>query len=365
MTASQLRSGELARITRLLRGVDLLLVHGPDAQEAIDLAGAALPSRSRLRTGTVDVDLCGSSEELAWRILRASADALAGDERLLDIPDDRRSPAEHKRWLAVRRALGRDFQMLQEPAGKQSAKRDPTTLVSRAVAALARDGGSASGRRILVLRGADSLINVPRTRFTETGRLLWSMRSAAQGARGLVLILTGGPAAIELVSAHDAAFRGWGRSFELQRLGEAELGTALSEERGLTLAVARRIADLSEGLPRLADRLAARAEHEMSASPAADPAEAAWAGLLEAERSALRVTTRLVGDLHRVALPVCRALAKGQAPYSVARSTEVTRALRVLYIRGLCESPAPRTWRLTDPLLAAWLRTNDTTAGRQ
>ena len=355
MTASSLRSGELSRLARLMRSGGLLLVHGPDAQEAGDLVGAAMRSKTRLRAGIVDVDLCASSEELAWRILRASADALAGDKNLLDIPDDRRTPAEQKRWLAVRRALGRDFKLLDDPARYESIKREPAKLVSRAIAALARDG-SASGRRILVVRGADSLIDVPRTRFTASERLLWSMRSAAQDTRKLVLILTGGPATIELVAAHDSAFRGWGRSFELTRLAGAELVTALSEERGLTLTVARRIAELSEGLPRLADRLAARAEQEMRTSPAADPAEAAWAALLDAERPALRVTTRLVADLHRAALPVCRALAKGRAPYSVARSTEVTRALRVLHLRGLCESPAPRTWRLTDPLLAAWLK---------
>jgi hypothetical protein len=175
------------------------------------------------------------------------------------------------------------------------------------------------------------------------------------------LVLVGGPAAVELISARDAAFRGWGRPFELRRLDEAELSAAIGSERGLDPVVARRIAELSEGLPRVADRLARRVDEETGESTAGELAEAAWRGLLEAEGSTFRMTARLIADLHRVALPVCRALAKGEAPYRVARSTEVTRALRRLHVRGLCESPAPRSWRLTDPLLAGWLRSNDTT----
>jgi hypothetical protein len=357
------RSRELARMTRLVRGGGLLLVYGPDAQEAAELVGAALPRRTQAHTGIVDVDRCESTEELARRVLRASADALAGDDRLLDIPEDRRTAAQHKRWLEVRRVLGKAFELLEGSTPGAAMDRKPTRIVSHAMAALARGSASSPRRHALVMRGVDSLVEVPRSRFKDPARLLWSMRSAAQGAKEVLLVLTGGPASIELVSAHDAAFRGWGRTFQLKRFDAAELGAAISSDRGVDVAVGRRIAELSEGLPGLADRLAERAVSELTASPQVDPVEAAWRGLLHDERSRCRLMARLIADLHRAALPVCRALASGGAPYGAARSTEVTRALRLVYARGLCESPAPRTWRLTDPLLAAWLNGDDTTTG--
>jgi hypothetical protein len=358
-----LRSREFARVTRLFGEGGLLLIYGPDAQEASEFVSDALARRTRTHAGTVDADLCASSEELARKITRASADALAGNDRLLDMPEDRRTPAQHKRWLAVRRALGTAFQVLEDSTPRSVMDRDPAQVVSDAIAALARGGTSAAGRRAIVVRGADSMIDVPRSRFKQSSRLLWSMRSAAQGSGGAQIVLTGGPASVELVSAHDAAFRGWGRTLELERLDSPELTAAITAERGVDPAAARRIAELSEGLPRLADRLAGRVVNELEKLPATELVDAMWRGLVRDEASASRVIARVTADLHRVALPVCRALAYGEPPYSVARSTEVTRALRLLYARGLCESPAPRSWRLTDPVLAAWLRGDDTTTG--
>jgi hypothetical protein len=353
-----LRSREADRVAGLLRNSGLVLVHGPDAQESIEVVSAALNLRKGARAGIVDVDLCGSTEDLARGIVRGAADALVGDRRLLDVPEDRRSSAQQKRWLGARRSLGDAFDVLSAP--RASNERDPAGDVSAAIAALATTGGSRPGRRVLALYGVDSLIDVPRSRFKDPGRLLWSLRSGAQAAKSVVLVLAGGPASVELVSGRDAAFLGWGRTVELRRLEEEELSPAISAEAALEGALARRIAQLSEGLPRVADRLIGRTKAAMGESRTVDPVDAAWRGLLREQASGLRTTARLIAGLHRAALPVCRALAAGQGPYRAAHSSEVTRALRLLHVRGVCESPSPRSWRLTDPLLAAWLCDDDT-----
>jgi hypothetical protein len=349
-----LRSSEAARVARLLRDSSLVLVHGPDSQESIDVVSAALASGKAAQAGIVDVDICGSSEDLARRIVRGAADALVGDRHLLDVPEDRRTSAQQKRWLEVIRSLGDASDALG--AAKGSSQRDPAGLVSAAIAALARTGGSRPGRRVLVLYGVDSLIDAPRSRFKDPSRLLWSLRSGAQTAKGVVLVLAGGPASVELVAGRDAAFLGWGRTVELRRLEEEELSAAISAQSGLEGALVRRIAELSEGLPHVAHRLVGTTEAAMRESRAVDPVDAAWSGLLREQSSDFRTTARLVAALHRAALPVCRALAAGQGPYRAAHSSEVTRALRLLHVSGVCESPSPRSWRLTDPLLAAWLR---------
>jgi hypothetical protein len=357
-----LRSREAARAAQLLRDSGLVLVHGPDAQESIEVVSAALTPRNGSRAGVVDVDLCESSEDLARKIVRGAADAIVGDHHLLDVPEDRRSSAQQKRWLEVRRSLGDAFNALDAPRG--SHQLDPARLVSAAIAALAGTGGSRPGRRVLVLYGVDSLIDVPRSRFKEPSRLLWSLRSAAQSAKSVVFVLAGGPASVELVSAPDAAFLGWGRTLELRRLGEEELSAAISTKSALEGALAQRVAELSEGLPRVADRLIGRVEVATRGSGAVDPVEVAWRGVLREQASGFRTTVRLIAGLHRAALPVCHALAAGQGPYRAAHSSEVTRSLRLLYVNGVCESPSPRSWRLTDPLLAAWLRGDDTSLGQ-
>jgi hypothetical protein len=354
-----LRSREAARVAALLRDSALVLVHGPDSQESVDVVRAAVARRKDARAGTVDVDLCASSEDLARKIVRAVADALVGDPHLLDVPEDRRTSAQQRRWLTARRSLGGAFDTLGAEGSKQ---RDPSAVVSEAIVALGRTGGP--GRRVLVLYGVDSLIDAPRSRFKEPGRLLWSLRSSAQAAKGVVFVLAGGPGSVELVSGRDAAFLGWGRTLELRRLDHEELSAAIRAESALEEPLARRVAALSEGLPKLADRLILRTRAGMHESPTTDPVDAAWSGLLRENASGLRTTVRLIAGMHRAALPVCRALAAGEGPYSAAHSSEVTRALRLLHVNGVCETPTPRSWRLTDPLLAAWLRGDDTPAGQ-
>jgi hypothetical protein len=356
MIAASLRRRELARLTQLIRDSELLLVHGTDPQEAVDLLGAAVARAPRFRAAVVDVDLCTSTDDLARRIVRAVADALAGDPGLIDLADDRRSPAQQKRWLQVRRALGPALDGLDDARVVSS----PERLVANAVMALHGPDRPAAKRNALLLYGADSLLAVPRTRFKDADGLLWSMRSAAQSASGVLLAFAGGPAAIELVSAPEAAFLGWGRSLELQRVEEAELAAAIAGDGSLDESAGRQIAMLSEGLPRVAARLVDRTEQLLPDPGVADPVQRAWRSLLDDDASSLRLTVRLIAELHRAALPVCRALAAGHAPYSAARAAEVTRALRLLHVRGVCESPAPRQWRLANPIFAAWLRQTDT-----
>jgi hypothetical protein len=67
--------------------------------------------------------------------------------------------------------------------------------------------------------------------------------------------------------------------------------------------------------------------------------------------------------LHRLALPVALAIAQDQPPYGVDRfSSGPNKALTRLHAAGLVVQHAPRSWRLTDPLFACWLRENPVTS---
>jgi hypothetical protein len=354
------RHREIARIARLLNdGGGLLDIYGPDAQEAIDVTAAALNAATDLSFGIVDLDACANDDEVAERTASAVAGTLLGDPRLLHVSADRRSPRQQSAWFDMQRQMGPAFEQITS-GWRRVLPGDAADIIAAAVGAFGRSEDIE--RPTLVLYGADSLIDVPRTRFSAPNDLLWAIRSAAQVTPDLRLVVVGGPATIELVSDSEHAFYGWGRPFELARLGASELTEELAREFSLSQSYARRVADFSDGLPRvawaLADRLIRnlRSPEPSPGDPPEDMVQSAWTDLLGQRSSELRVTIRLLADLHRAALPVCKTLSEGGAPYTAAHSGEVTRALKLLHARGICESPAPRTWRLTDPLLSAWLR---------
>jgi hypothetical protein len=350
-----LRDREIDKLELLIGDGGLLLVHGPDAQEATEVAAAAV-----LRVGGVngeaDLDGCVDDRDVARVIARAVTRAMLGDDRLLDLPDDRRSPAQQRAWLDASRAFGSLKDLPDLMNGGWPAGHEPARLIADVITALGRAGQARQVLPTLALYAIDALIKVPRSRFTDPDGLLWAMRSAAQGAPRVTLLLVGGPAGIDLIEDPDAAFYGWGRPVQLTRLDDETLSDAIREDLALDPGVALRVAEFCDGLPRIARLLSNRLRLELAKPTSADPVGASWSQLLTEQAGSLRVTTRLLSDLHRVALPVCQALATGRAPYAAAHSGEVTRALKLLRVHGICESPKPRTWRLTDPLLAAWLR---------
>jgi hypothetical protein len=353
-----LRSQEAHRIASLVADGGLVLVHGPDAQEAAEVTAAAA-AVDGISVGEVDLDSCGDDRAVARSIAWAAADALLGDARLADIPDDRRSPLQQRSWLDIRRAFS-DLSRLFD--GGWPADHEPAQVVASVMTSLGRAADDRAIRPALVVYAIDALADVPRSRFTSSREILWALRSAAQSALRVSLVFSGGPAAIEMIGEPDAAFFGWGRPLELTRLDVGTVTDAIRDDLGVDRALAFRAAEFSEGLPRVARLLSRWLRVELADPTVVDPIGAAWTRLLDDQASSLRTTTRLLADLNRVALPVCQALAAGRAPYSAAHSGEVTRALKLLRVHGICESPKPRSWRLTDPLLAAWLRSDSTQA---
>lgn len=209
------RERETEKLVLLLSEGGLLLVYGPDAQEAADVTAAALAAADGVTAGEVDLDACTDDRHVARAIARAAADALLGDSRLLDIPEDRWSRSQQRRGLEVRRALGVFLELIDDD---WPPERTPARVIADTVTALGQAAFNRKRRVALVLYGVDSLIAVPRNRFSGEGELLWALRSAAQHTPQVTLVLTGGPAAVELTGEHDAAFFGWGRPVAIGRI---------------------------------------------------------------------------------------------------------------------------------------------------
>jgi hypothetical protein len=287
---------------------------------------------------------------------------MLGGRGLPSWAQDRRSVAEERSWLETCRAFG-ELDLPQLLGGGWPSEHVPATVIDASLLALSR---SAVRRPVLALIAADSLVKVSRGRFDEPEALLWTMRAAAQTAPELTLLLAGGPATPDLIQSRDAAFYGWGRPVALARLDVRTLANAIRQDLHVDHGSALRVAELSEGLPRVARLVARWLRVELDEFVGGgDPVSAAWMRLIDDQASSLRTSVRLLADLHRVALPVCQALAAGRPPYTAGRSGEVTRALKLLRAHGVCETPRPRTWRLSDPVLAAWIKVSGRVAHHQ
>ena len=220
---------------------------------------------------------------------------------------------------------------------------------------------------MLLLEDADALITARR--FSEGDAVLWAIRSVAQHARRIGLVLTGGPSADVLIEDRGQAFLGWGRSIYLGRPSHDRMVRALEELFGerFPAAVLDEVAIISEGAPWAAEAIVERLYASMALRESGDyglawplGARHAWHALVEASAESLDATSRLVGELHRAAYPVCRALAWGRPPYSVARPSDVSRAINALHSRAIVERAGSRSWRLCNPLFGEWLRVTTT-----
>jgi hypothetical protein len=82
-----------------------------------------------------------------------------------------------------------------------------------------------------------------------------------------------------------------------------------------------------------------------------------WGRLQNAAAAPLASEWGLLRRVHPHAQTVAAALAFDLAPTSsVANSRSAADALARLRAMGVTWQPQPRTWALTDPLLAAWIR---------
>jgi len=131
--------------------------------------------------------------------------------------------------------------------------------------------------------------------------------------------------------------------------------TGRSLPPGITAPLIAAVAELAEGVPDLVWRTL-----ELTPPPAGDPAAAAiegWGRLQNAAAAPLASEWGLLRRVHPHAQTVAAALAFDLAPTSsVANSRSAADALARLRAMGVTWQPQPRTWALTDPLLAAWIR---------
>ncbi len=199
--------------------------------------------------------------------------------------------------------------------------------------------------------------------LTEQGirRLLGDLRIIAQRKDATALVLVeppAGPVAVALEDPEHPLFHG-GQRIDITRAEPSRFLTDLVVTRpslpaGVTPPLVGAVAVLAEGVPDLVWQTIAMAplDHKPTAAAAVG-----WQRLQDATAAQMATEWALLRRVHPHAQTVTGALACGLAPTAaVPNPRSASDALTRLRGMGLTWQPRPRVWKLTDPLLASWIR---------
>ena len=168
----------------------------------------------------------------------------------------------------------------------------------------------------------------------------------------------------------EAPLGGFGGSYALSEIASEEWERGLAERfESASVAIdgvlLTRIVELGSGHPRTTMLIGAEAfgvaQEAGLEELDAGAIDLAWerARSHDAERCRFvvdRVRQLRVAKGADLALRLARALAAGEPPYAVdAHAQQVSRALDSLSDIGIAEQVAPRSWRIADPILRAYL----------
>jgi hypothetical protein len=351
------RESELARLAEAVVEGELIIVCAAEPSLAAALAQAAARQIQQDGWGLVhaDIRLADDETDLARTLARAAASTL-GDLSALTIEESNETPQQGRTRLAVRRVLGARGYALA--AGTADAPRGAAALTAalEAVAALRADR---DGRMLLLLLGVDELVKPGRSRFAEGFSALWAMRGVWQRAHGPAL-LTGGRLAAAMSADPGQALYGYGVLHEVHDLPHDRQITALGELLGdrLEADALDRARTLIGHAPWLAPQL--QIHLPVTARVTAPDLMRAWRQMTAVRLAEHHALLRASSRIHRLAVPVLKALSRGKGPYAELRrqgrsASDISRALLALEHSDLVHRTADHRWRVADPTFAAML----------
>ncbi len=351
------REDEVARLTDAVTEGELVIVSAAEPSLAAALAQKA--ARERQRDGwalvQADVRLAGDETDLAGTLARAAASTL-GDLSALSVSESVETREQGQTRLAVRRILGVHGHALA--AGAPDAPRGVAALTA-AIEALVVLRAERQGRVLLVLTGVDELVKTGRSRFADGSGALWAIRGVWQRAHGPALI-AGGRLAAAMAADPEQAFYGYGLLHEVHDLPPERQRSAIGDLLGYRLDAdaLERARELLGHAPWLAPEL----RLHLSATERVTGPDVlnAWRQMTAVHLAEHHALLRASSRVHRLAVPVLRALSRGVGPYAELgrqgrSASDISRALLALEGSDLIHRVADNRWRVGDPAFAAML----------
>ena len=325
-----------------LRGFHVTGVTGEAEVGKTAMVDAAVHRRPDLRQVRLDLDATYSPNRLVWQWARALARTTMGRVAFSHVDELARDlwPGRTRSELAL---LGDHFgpdiaRLVEQPFP------DPGIGTLDAVAELMHATITLAGEEQVVL--VIDHLEAPSLAFRHplnVDELLWHVRSAAQHAVDLHMVLIARPPAVELATAESAAFYGDGQWLSLQRPSASQFAEATERPVELVAEVMRYTAG------HVASTLAVLERHRPSRRVHATVSE-----LADDHRTLADRTLQHARSVHRLGGHLVRATAAGAGPYEAspdARSKEVSTAMRQLHLAGIVRRPSDvhQGWELTDP----------------
>jgi hypothetical protein len=361
----QLHERSIREAVRLSGAGGVLTIRADTASESIavsKLVLGRLPASARI--AAVDVTRCGSTSAFCMEFARGVVSLYLGGASWLEYPQEQWPADVSDGLLELGDATGGG--LIRAVLTPRSNDDDGSPeLFAVAVDALVKL--SATGRSVvLAVLGADELVpqRARRNNLDGVDELLWTLRARLQHAIAEPGLMFAGSDIIgELTASEGAAFFGWGTEIALRnapRLAET-IGRVLANNDVVASSASRwatEIEERSQGSVPTAERLMELTLSESRAGAVDVAAVAvAWRRLSEVADQAYRQQARSLRSLDRLALAVAIAIAHGRPPYGVGRfPSGPNKALARLHETGFVAQHEPRSWHLTDPVFASWLR---------
>jgi hypothetical protein len=340
------RHNDLARVDEGLRGFGVTGVHGEPEVGVTSVVAGAIGRRSCIR---VDLDGAASEGDVAAMLARGLAQTLIGrrDFSLLAAPAVAPTSV-HRAYIDFAERAG------ERVAAFAVADRPTDVIdVSEVLDAIERVHRGNADSPILWIDHLQAPLLTPR-HPVDVDALLWNVRSLHQRT-GLPVVLSGSMAATRIAYGSQGAFYGDGIWVTLGRPGmdvwldvaRAPLGNPPPP------GWVAEMADITHGHP--ATMLLALALRDELPQFARTPVEL-WQLMLALDDGLVARAVQHARSLHRLGSVVLERIAHGARPYEGARTkaeqNDRNRALRRLYEGGLITQPGPRSWEVTNPLLA-------------
>jgi len=349
---SSARASDLARIDEGLRSFGITGVHGEAEVGVTSLIDIALRTSQQ---ASIRVDLDGATSELdvAWLIARGIARQVIGYPAfsLLQLRDGLRPTSADKAFLRFADQVGERlarFAVAETPSDDVS--------VADALRGFQRVFEQHALPPVLWIDHLQTPSLTPRHPL-DVDALLWNVR-ALQQRMELPIFISGHRTATPLAYGETGAFHGDGVWITIDRptLDAWQAVAASLEDHAPSPAWVAEMVELTHA--HSATTLLALSLFVEMPERARTPLDL-WQLMLALDDGHLNRALAHARTLHRLAARIFEQIANGTGPYTEpgdASIKEIHRAVRRLHEAGLITQPRPRTWEITNPLVAGRLR---------
>ncbi len=347
------RRDDLGRIDEALLRFGVTGVHG-EAEVGITRLIEAAIARAEHPCIRVDLDGATSDTDVAWLLARGLARVILGPAlSMVLLPPGLRPASADRHFIQFAEAAGRRVADLS--VSEQATA--PDMPVPEVLDAVGRVYEQSVQSPALWIDHLQAPTLTPRHPL-DVDALLWNVRTIQQKFE-MPVIVSGHRTATPVAYGKRGAFHGDGLWVSIGRPGlavwldAADALGASAPTPGWTVAMA----EITHGHP--ATTLLALALSAEFAARRPDPLHL-WRFMLSSDDGHVARAILHARTLHRLGGRVLEQIAQGAGPYEDApsdqRRKEIHRAVTRLHEGGLITQPRPRTWEVTNPLVAGRLR---------